>query len=34
LTQRDVEARILAVLRNSEGNILDDEEAIDVLAQS
>lgn len=32
--QRDVEARILEVLRTSEGNILDDEEAIDVLAQS
>ena len=34
LMQRDVEARILEVLRSSEGNILDDEEAIDVLAQS
>jgi dynein heavy chain len=32
--QRDVEQRILEVLRTSQGNILDDEKAIDALAQS
>ena len=32
--QRDVEQRILDVLRTSQGNILDDEKAIDALAQS
>jgi hypothetical protein len=32
--QRDVELRILDVLRSSKGNILDDEKAIDTLAQS
>ena len=31
---RDVEQRILDVLRSSKGNILDDEKAIDALAQS
>ena len=34
LAQRDVEQRILDVLRTTQGNILDDEKAIDALAQS
>ena len=33
-TLKDTENRILEVLRTSEGNILDDEKAIDVLKQS
>jgi dynein heavy chain, axonemal len=34
LAQRDIEQRILDVLRTTQGNILDDEKAIDALAQS